>query len=306
MNLQQLQYIVAVAQKAHFAKAAKSCFVTQPTLSMMVQKLEKELDVQIFDRSQKPVVPTEIGQQIINQAQAVLLASERIKELVEVHKNTLQGSVKLGVIPTLAPYLIPLFVRPFLKKYPEVSLKVKEYTTSDLIVALKNGSLDVGLLVTPLLDKEIKEMPLFYEAFLIYSSMPYKKEYLLPKDIDTNKLWLLEEGHCLRSQIMNLCELRKNNKVNFEYQAGSIDTLIRLVETYEGITIVPELACLYLDEKQKQKIKRFSKPEPVREVSLVIHKNFVKTRLTQCLFDEVMANVPEGVKKRKSFNRISL
>lgn len=306
MNINQLEYIVAVDTHRHFAKAAKSCFVTQPTLSMMIQKLEDELGSKIFDRSKKPVVPTEAGLLIIEQARKTLIESHKIQEIVNQHKNVLEGQLRLGIIPTLAPYLLPLFIKSFLEKYPLIRLKIAEYTTDNLVEKLKKGEIDVGILVTPLHNKAIKETPLFYERFIIYSSHEYSKEFLLPEDLNLNELWLLEEGHCFRSQILNLCELRKKENLQLEYHAGSIETLRQLVENQQGVTIIPELSTYYLSKEKQKRLMHFQPPAPAREVSIVTHRDFVKKRLIDALEAEILAVLPKEIKERKIFERIEI
>lgn len=214
MNIQQLIYVLAVDTQRHFANAAEKCFVTQPTLSMMVQKLEEELDVKIFDRSKQPVVPTEAGELVIRQAKIILQEANRMKIIVGELKGQMKGELRLGIIPTVAPYLLPLFLNSFLQKYPLLKIKITELTTQQIIDKLKNHDLDAGILATPLNNDSLNEQTLYYEQFVVYASKNetlMKKKFLLPGDIDTNHLWLLEEGHCLRSQILNLCELRKRN-----------------------------------------------------------------------------------------------
>lgn len=306
MTLNQLEYIVAVDTHRHFANAAKACFVTQPTLSMMIQKLEEELTTKIFDRSKKPVMPTEVGALIIEQARKTIRENAKILEIVKQHKNIIEGQLRLGIIPTLAPYLLPLFIKSFLDKYPLIRLKIAEYTTENLVEKLKKGEVDVGILVTPLHNKAIKERPLFYEKFIIYSSHNYQKEFLLPEDLDLNELWLLEEGHCFRSQILNLCELRKKEDLQLEYQAGSIETLRQLVENQQGVTIIPELSTLYLSKENRMKLMHFQPPAPAREVSIVTHRDFVKKRLIDALEAEILAALPNGIRERKEFERIEI
>lgn len=306
MNLSQLEYILAVDKHRHFAKAAKACFVTQPTLSMMIHKLEEELDIKIFDRSKKPVMPTEIGVQVIEQARKTLVESRKIKEIVGSYKDEVDGQLRLGVIPTLAPYLLPLFIQSFLKKYPLIRLKISEYTTENIIDKLEKGEIDVGILVTPLNHKYLIETPLFYETFMIYSSYQYDKEYLLPEDLNLHNLWLLEEGHCFRSQILNLCELRKKEDLQLEYAAGSIETLRQLVENQQGVTILPELSTRYLSEENRSKLMPFQPPAPAREVSLVTHQDFVKKRLAKILKEEILASLPKEILERKEYERIEI
>ena len=305
MTFTQLEYIVAIDSHRHFAGAAEHCFVTQPTLSMQVQKLEEELGIKIFDRSKQPVIPTEAGIEIIEQARKILSEKSVIKEIVQIKKGELSGELRIGIIPTLAPYLLPLFVQSFTKKFPQVKLVVNEIMTENIIQRLREGSIDAGLLVTPLQEKGIREHVLFYEELVAYVSKKndvYKKNYLLAQDIDPNKLWLLEEGHCFRSQIVNLCELRKASKEgsHFEYEAGSIETLRRMVEMNDGITIMPELATTHLTKGQMQLIRHFKSPPPMREVSLIVHRDFVKQRLMQVLKQEIINTIPEKIKKNKN------
>jgi LysR family hydrogen peroxide-inducible transcriptional activator len=305
MTFVQLEYIIAVDTWRHFAEAASHCFVTQPTLSMQIQKLEEELEVKLFDRSKQPVVPTETGTEIIEQARKILTERNHLLENLQHKKGVLTGELRIGIIPTLAPYLLPLFIQPFIKKYPGVKLIVNEMMTELIISRLREGKIDAGILVTPLQESGIREHILFYEEMMAYVSKNnevYEKTYLLPQDIDPNKLWLLEEGHCFRSQIANLCELKKMSREtsHFEYEAGSIETLRRMVELNDGITIIPELATLDMPMRQTQLIRHFRKPVPMREVSLVVHRNFVKEKLIEVLKEEILQKVPDKIRKNKS------
>jgi LysR family hydrogen peroxide-inducible transcriptional activator len=301
MNIQQLEYVIAVDTHRHFVKAAAKCFVTQATLSMMIKKLEEELDVKIFDRSHQPVVPTEIGNKIIVQAKKILYESSRLKEMVQDEQAELKGELRIGVIPTLAPYLLPLFMNSFLKRYPSVKLKISEFTTDQIIQKLEQHDLDAGLLSTPLNQPSIKEDVLFYEQFLVYASAGekiLKKKFVLANDIDINRLCLLEEGHCLRSQVFNLCELRNKEQEfrQLDFETGSIETLKRMVEVDQGITIIPMLALQAMTAKQKQNIRYFKAPVPVREIGLVTYRYFVKEKLIQSLKDEILKHIPEGMR----------
>ena len=304
MTFVQLEYIIAVDTWRHFARAAENCFVTQPTLSMQIQKLEEELEVKIFDRSKQPVVPTEAGIVIITRAREIISGRDGLLESVQEQKGIVNGELRLGIIPTVAPYLLPLFIRSFSKKYPAVRLVVHELMTESIISKMKEGKLDAGILVTPLQEAGVNEIVLFYEELMAYVSKKnsvYTKSYILPQDIDPNKLWLLEEGHCFRSQIFNLCELKKMSRhhTNFDYEAGSIETLRRMVELNDGITIIPELATLDMPLKQRQLIRYFKKPAPVREVSLVVHRNFIKKKLIDVLKSEILLTIPEKLRKKK-------
>ena len=305
MTFVQLEYLVAVDTYRHFAQAAEHCFVTQPTLSMQLKKLEDELGVLLFDRSKQPVIPTEAGIEIIAQAKKILAEKSLIADIVHSRKGMIAGELKLGIIPTLAPYLLPLFVHQFIRKYKNVKLVVTEVTTGNIITRLKDGRLDAGILVTPLQEAGISEHVLFYEEMMVYASPQndmYGKKYVLAKDIDPNKLWLLEEGHCFRSQIMNLCELQKESKSihRFEYEAGSIDTLRRMVDISDGITIIPEIATISFTKKQEQCLRHFKSPIPMREVSLAVHRDFVKKRLVDILTKEILNGVPQKIRQNKT------
>jgi LysR family transcriptional regulator, hydrogen peroxide-inducible genes activator len=311
MTFVQLEYIVAIDTYRHFATAAGHCFVTQPTLSMQVHKLEKELGMTIFDRSKQPVIPTEAGREIIGQARKILSERQLIGEIVQIKKGVLTGELRIGIIPTLAPYLLPLFIPGFTTKYPQIKLVVNELTTEIAITRLREGRIDVGILVTPLQENGIREQVLFYEELLVYVSRKnaaYKKTYMLAQDIDPGKLWLLEEGHCFRSQIVRLCELRKASKEgsHFDYEAGSLETLRRMVELNDGITILPELATTDLSGRQQQLIRHFKRPAPMREVSLVVHRDFVKQRLVAALKEEILRSIPEKVRENRNLNVVPI
>ena len=296
MNLQQLEYIIAVDKHRHFLRAANECCVTQATLSMMIKKLEDELEVIIFDRSKQPVIPTETGKEIILQAKVILKETSHLKQLANDTKTEVKGQIRIGIIPTLAPYLLPLFLYNLLKNNPQLKVKISELNTNQIVEQLEKDHLDVGILATPINVDGIKEYPLFYEKLVVFVSnkeTKLKKKFILPEEIDVNRLWLLEEGHCLRSQMMNLCELRKKNTDfgNLEYEAGSIESLLKIVEMNNGITVVPELAVINFDAKQKKQIREFKAPVPVREISLVTYRHFVKTKLLEVLANEIKTGV---------------
>lgn len=307
MTLVQLGYIVALDTHRNFALAAAQNHVTQPTLSMQINKLEKELGIQIFDRSKQPVLPTMAGKEIIEKARNILSQRDELLETIQLKKGVVNGEIKLGMIPTLAPYLLPLFVTGFTKRFPGVKLSVIELTTESLLTHLRDGRIDVGILVTPLKAAGITEEVLFYEELVAYVSKKnsaWKKNFILTKDIDPDRLWLLEEGHCFRSQIINLCELRKKTKEGsrFEYEAGSIETLRRMADLNDGITIIPELSTLDMPTKQQENLRYFKSPAPMREVSMVVHRHFVKKKLIELLKEEILKVVPDKIKKKKASN----
>jgi len=297
MNFQQLEYILAVDKHRHFAKAAEKCFVTQPTLSMMIQKLEEELEIKIFNRDIKPVEPTKEGYEIIRRAKELLTKAGLIKAYAAELKGENKGELHLGIIPTLAPYLLPLFLKSFTEKYPYLKVYIKEMLTNDIIEKLKKGDLDIGLLATPVQEPQLAEQVLFYETFYAYASannnIPAKK-LLLPRELDLNQLWLLEEGHCMRNQVFNLCELKKQDKRStwLYYEAGSIETLINLVDKSNGITIIPHLATLFIKPFQAKKMYEFADPKPSREISLVTIRDFPRKNLLENLKASILDSIP--------------
>ncbi len=295
--------MVAVDTYRHFVLAAEKCFITQPTLSMQLQKLEEELGVKIFDRTKQPVIPTEIGTRIIAQARVVLREAGMISQLINDEKNIMTGELRIGIIPTLAPYLLPTLFKQVRQKYPQLELVIKETITEEVIHELKNNRLDCGLVVTPLKDASIREDVLFYEELFVYVSRKnalYDKKYVLADDIDPDQLWLLEEGHCFRSQVLNLCELRKSGDLHFKYATGNIETLKRMVDNSNGLTILPELAVMEFTKTQMKLVKRLKEPSPAREVSLVTHRNHIKTKLIQTLKEEVLQVVPKTMQQLRN------
>jgi LysR family hydrogen peroxide-inducible transcriptional activator len=261
------------------------------------------LGMQIFIRT-TPLTTTETGQIVIDQAKKILAEAGMMHQLIEQEKSIVGGSLKIGVIPTLAPYLLPLFIQDFIEAYPRVRLSINELTTENIVRQLKNGSLDAGIMATPLNVPELKEEFLFNEEFVAYVSRKEKifnKKYLLPGDINVNSMWLLEEGHCLRSQVMNLCALQKDASIekHFDYTAGSIETLKRFVDKNGGITLLPELATYDLSYSKKNMLRYFKNPAPVREISLITIKTFSKTRLTSILRQTIIKNLPPQMIKKK-------
>lgn len=310
MTLVQLEYIVAVDTYRSFVSAADKCFVTQPTLSMQVQKLEEFLNVKIFDRSKQPVIPTEVGSQIIAQARIVLQENKKIKEIISSQQQDVIGELKIGIIPTIAPYLLPEVIAAMLEKYPDLKLLIWEYTTEDIIHHLKTGVIDCGILATPLVDANISETPLYYENFVSYiskNSKLFKKKTIDADDLEDENIWLLNEGHCMRTQVLNICRSTKNNRLqSLTYNTGSVETLIRMVDVNDGATLLPELALADLNAKQLNKVRYFKAPEPVREISLVTHKNFIKKRMLNALKEEILAVIPKQMKQRKKKDVIGI
>ncbi|RZK50691.1 MAG: hydrogen peroxide-inducible genes activator [Pedobacter sp.] len=297
MTLVQLEYLVAVDTFKSFGLAAEKCFVTQPTLSMQIQKLEEHLNVKLFDRTKKPISPTDIGIQVIAQARIVLNESQRIKEIIESQKQELSGDLKIGVIPTVAPYMLPEVITVMLSKYPKLNISIWEYTTDEIIQNLKSGILDCGILATPLVDNFLTETPLYYEGFVIYlnnTSQIAKKKFLNADDLLLENIWLLNEGHCMRSQVLNICKNIKSSKNPFlNYNTGSLETLIRMVNLNGGATLIPEMYLKELSPEDLKKIRRFVNPQPVREIGLVTPKNYIKKRMLSVLKEEILASIPK-------------
>jgi LysR family hydrogen peroxide-inducible transcriptional activator len=303
MNLQQLEYIVALDIHRNHVKAADHCHVTQPTLSMMVKKLEDELGVKIFDKGQ-PLKPTKSGEIIIGRARQILQEIKNLKEFIRNEKDSLEGEFRLGVIPTLAPYLLPRFLNEFLQKHPGTSFTVMELQTEEIVRLLKTNRLDVAILVSPLDDKEIREMPIFYEPILLYTSENlkyYQQDKISLKSLTYDNLLLLEEGHCFRGQVENLCSAKsKKTHHQLNYQSGSFETLKAMVDNNYGYTLIPELA---VNSKNKH-VKHFTSPEPVREVSLAVHNGFVKELLLDKLREAILKSIPAHFKKNDKYIRV--
>lgn len=294
MTFQQLEYVVALSKTKHFVNAAEMCGVTQPTLSMMIQKLEDELDVKIFDRSKHPIEITKIGAKIIEQAQTTLCQLNRINELVTAEKGDVSGNINIAIIPTVAPYLLPKFFSEFKDAYPDLSFKMSEMRTSTIEKKLLLGEIDMAILSTPLMNPNILEIPLFYEKFIAYISPKeelYKKSELVSSELPIDHLWVLEEGHCLRNQVFNFCV--KDMKISYAYEAGSIETLIKIVDENGGYTVIPELHVKLLSEEQKKNLRKLVDPVPVREIALVIQQNFIREGQLNAVADTIKKIIPK-------------
>lgn len=297
ISLIQLEYIIALDTHRHFAKAADACHVTQPTLSMQIKKLEEALGVLIFDRSKQPVVPTEIGHQIVEQAKRVLQEAARIPLLAEEDKGEIQGALRIGIIPTISPYLLPRFSVPFRQTYPKVQLKIQDMVSEDIISALHQDQLDVGILSTPIHEDGIFETPLYYEEMLLYTHREHplmRNTHLVLNDISNDDIWLLNDGHCFKHQIINLCHLehQTSSKLPFEFVGGNIETLIKIINQNGGYTLIPELASLDMPAEQQQQVKSFSKTHPLREISLIYTRKYEKARLIKALAGNIRQHIP--------------
>jgi LysR family hydrogen peroxide-inducible transcriptional activator len=301
MTIVQLEYLLAIYRYKSFSKAAEKCFVTQPTLSMQIQNLEAELEMILFDRSKKPIQPTDAGIKIIEQAENILQEINRMKDLQHNLKGDLTGELRLGIIPTISPYLLPLFVSGFTESYPSVQLKMEEMVTAEIIQGVRNDHLDIGIVATPLNEKGIYEIPVYKEMMLVYASPKsriYKEKEIDPAELDTDELWLLNEGHCFRSQILSLCKMYREKKddFSFTFESGSIDTLIRMVDVHGGFTLVPELILPFLRKDQLQHVRKFKQPMPAREISIITRRLSLKEKQIEVLKEEII----KGVKKHLS------
>jgi LysR family transcriptional regulator, hydrogen peroxide-inducible genes activator len=303
MTLQQLEYIVALNKHRHFVTASKHCGVSQPTLSLMVKKLEHELDVTIFDRTKNPLEPTKMGKRIVEQAEITLREMRKINEMVVYETEKLSGPLQIGVIPTLAPYLVPGFIKHFKKNYPNVELTISEMHTATLIKELENESIDMFIAATPLENDNFYEIPLYYEKFVAYfsSSTPFQFKKLSADDMPSENLWVLEEGHCLRDQTFNFCT--ETIAYNHVFEAGSIETLIRIVDENGGYSVIPELHIPFLTAAQKRNIQEINSPPATREISVVIKKDFIKEKLINAVANSVKSIIPESMldKRLKKF-----
>ena len=304
ITLTQLEYIVAVDTYRHFGRAAENCFITQPTLSMQIKKLEEDLEIVIFDRSKHPLIPTDVGQRIIEQARLTLKQSEEINNIVKDHKNQVSGMLRIGIIPTMAPYLLPMFIGRYKKKYPNIFIKVVEQTTENIVKLLNKDLIDVGILATPLKEDKINEKPICYEEMLIYANPSHKlhkQKEITIQDIATPEIWLLSDGHCFRDQVINLCSYlgTADSGLPFHFEAGSLETLMNIVDREGGLTLIPELAKEGMSEKRLNNVLSFSNIKPLREVSLVYSRHFAKHKLINLLWREIRESIPEAMQHQE-------
>ncbi len=294
MTITQLKYVLAVAEHQNFTIASEHCFVTQPTLSMQIQKLEDELDVQIFNRRKKPIQLTSIGEKIVLQAKTIVNESNRLNDIVDQQKGFIGGEFKLGIIPTVMPTLLPMFLKIFIKKYPKVNLVIEELTTEDIIKKLTDGHIDAALAATPLENEAIKERVLYYEPFVAFIPENHRlhtQKTIQSSDLELEDILLLEDGHCFKSSIINICNsFKKDTTAHFHLESGSFNTLIKLSKENMGMTLLPYLHTLDLNENDQKYLREFIAPAPAREVSLIFHKSQLKIQLI-----EALKNVIESV-----------
>lgn len=307
MTLTQLEYLIAVEKFGNFSEAAQNCFVTQPTLSMQIQKLEEELGVIIFKRDKHPIVPTEIGKKIIEQAKHILKEKEKLHIIIQIERGEFVGSLRVAIIPTISSYLLPMFLKNFIKKYPDVELIIDEVTTDEVITGLQKSYFDIGIIALRSTNENLLTETLYYEPFVAFLPPDHKlmkKKKLNQTDLNVNDILLLKEGHCLREQTLSICRssentwIEKSNKVVFE--SGNLDTLIKLVEQRFGMTLLPYLAVQYIKDKKKlNQIKEFNEPVPKREVGFVYTNTFIKKHLLNALKEEILRVIPDELKQNK-------
>ena len=299
MTLTQLNYMTAVAEFGNFTLAAEKCFVTQPTLSMQVQKLEEELGVKIFNRSTKPILLTDIGEKILVQAKKITEEATRMQDIVSTEKGFIGGEFKLGIIPTVMPTLLPMFLNNFIKKYAKVDLKIEELTTQNITRLLEEGHLDAGIAATPLGLDNILELPLYHEPFIGYipeGNPLHSIEQIEIDDLSMTDLLVLEDGHCFRNHVLNLCQLSRTDSNPFDLKSGSFETLINLAEEGLGMTLLPFLHGNTLTESRKKNIKYFPEPAPAREVSLIHYKSQLKLPIINALRSTISSIIRGAIK----------
>ncbi len=304
MTLQQLQYIVALDNQRHFVRAAESCFVAQPTLTLQVKKLEEEIGITLFDRSAQPIVPTPAGEAFILRAREIIYGVNNLKTFVSQEREALEGTYTLGIIPTLAPYLLPRFIKSFCTAHPGIRLKIKEMQSSRIISSLKTDQLDIGIMATPVDEPSIREIPLFYEPFLVYASKGHsllKKKEISPPDIVDEGLWLLSEGHCFRNQVLNICNKTTDAPAQpgLLFESGSIETIKNMVRSDLGYSLIPELSVN--EETDRELVRRFREPQLTREISIVVYRNFTRETLLTNLRKAILDRIPDSFKKNERF-----
>ena len=296
MTIIQLKYMLLVAEHKNFTTAANKSFVTQPTLSIQIQKLEEELGTKIFNRNTKPVLLTDIGKKIVQQAQRIIEESSRMTDIVAQEKGFIGGEFKLGILPTVMPTLLPKFLNTFIKKYPKVDIKIEELTTDNICKKINDGHLDAGIVATPLLKDNIIEKSLYYEPFVGYvpSSFPFHKNKNIEiDDLNLSDLLILEDGHCFRNHVLNLCEINEKKIQKFDLKSGGFETLIHLADTGLGMTILPYLNAMILPKEKQVNIKFFKEPAPAREISLIHSKSQLKISIISALkstISEILKN----------------
>jgi len=302
MTIAQLQYIIVLAEYSSFSKAARKCSVTQPTITAQLRRLEEELGVVLFDRNKRNVSITETGKKFLEQAKRIVYEADKVRDVIDSEKGHVRGEFVLGIIPTVTPTLLPLFLSEFTKKYPLVKLVIEELTTQEIIYKLKNRRIHAGILSTPLEDQNLKENVLYREPFVGYvhpNSFLYREETISPEQINTNELLLLEDEHCITKIVKNFCKNKnEQNRLPFELKSGNFETIVNLVDKGHGITLLPYLHTLGISDENKSKLKFFKRPEPSREISIVHPKEELKTNIVDALQNTILESVKDVIPAR--------
>lgn len=299
-SFSQLEYIVALDTHGNFKIASEHCYITQPTLSMQIKKMEEELGVVLFDRSKQPVIPTDIGKDVIAQARIILTERDKVQEIVDVHQDQIQGDLHLGVIPSVAPYLVPLFIVEMNKKHPNLFIHVHDMLTEELIGALRKEVIDVAILVTPIESKQILTRALYYEEIALYVSSDhsfYTMDKISLEQLNRNEMWMLREGHCFRNQSLNLCGAAEaeQGERRFAFETGSIETLMKMVDLQGGYTLIPEMVISNIPPEKRGGIKWLGGNSPHREVSIAVYRNLSKRRRIQALENTIKSSIPSSM-----------
>lgn len=311
MTLQQIEYALALRKTGNYSRAAKTVGISQPAMSIQIKKLEEELGLTLFDRNQKKVVATSPGEKFLDQAQVLFTQAKQLKELALTLNEEYSGEIELGIIPTLAPYLLPLFIEQLNEKYPNLTIRVREVITEEIVAGVRTGELDFGIISTPIQSKtKLDVIPLFYEPFLLFVSTDhtlFKKETIDIKEVPLHDIWLLKEGNCLRNQVDGICEIstRQASSQNlFYFESNSIESLCRIVELKGGITLLPELTTIQFGAEKEHLIKNMAGPKRVREISIIHLSNHVHQQIIRDISELIRSCIPKRLLKKENAKTI--
>lgn len=308
MTIQQIRYVLALDIHRHFIKAAESCFVGQSTLTIQVKKLEEEIGILIFDRTEHPLKPTPMGEVFVAKSRQIMRDIQELKDIFTKEINQINGVFKIGIIPTLSPYLLPRFTDSFFQRHSETFFEIEELESESIIQELKIGKLDLAIMATPLNEPNLREIPLFYEPFLLYANeennlLHDKNKKIKVNQLNLSDIWLLKQGHCFRNQMLNICDFRDlSNNRNIIFEGGSIETLKTMIKQTSGYTLIPELS--FNKNLDTKNVIRFEVPEPCREISLIVHKKFTKEKLIEELRKSILENIPKQFKTKQKFKTV--
>ncbi|MDM8158333.1 LysR substrate-binding domain-containing protein [Labilibaculum sp. K2S] len=304
MTLKQLKYALALGRLGSYIGVAKSMGVSQPAVSLQIQALEDELGIILFDRSTKNVEPTLNGIAFLEKAQSLVTESKQLEDFAIQLSEEIQGEVCLGVIPTLSPFLVPLFIDELNKKHPKIRIKIQEAITEDILQGIKTGIFHAGIISTPIkLKSNLEQVPLFYEQFYLYVSDKhelYSQEKIDISKLDFSDVWLLKEGNCFMDQVTNICSVQPNQNGIFIYESNNIDALRRIVEYKGGITFLPELSTLMIPSEQEEMIKEIKGKKKVREISMISLKTEVRRNLLNAVSQVIKDSVPSQMLREEN------